>query len=283
MQIVLGIIIFPQQIENFSEAKAKQPKFRRRYVASGDREHVIICGHLSGSTPLLRFFCEIFSDSQRAAGESMICAVLLHPGDPSPGIELFVKQFAPFIIYIDGSCTDEGDLKRVDAKNAKAIFMMDERDSEGVAEGDEVATQDSQRIMLSGMSIVSYLHNEFGIEERLQWPELVFQLKRRVKKFDLFNLGVHNVIATNEFFSCLKTVGALVPGFLAFFNNAILSGINNDGIKYKSWMQDYVYGAKSVTLFHRPGLCSASLAPPMLPWVLLQFRSLYRSTYQAYE
>ena len=192
--IVVSFVSLGKIMGNIGEAMKKTKKWHTWYVPQNKRRHIILAGAPNGY--YLKFFAEIFSDSQRGEGENIPSICVLSPGDPSEELSLLISQLHPALQYIDGSvCQNtpralspglfsncvkrfqlcillcvcpptrflqvlsESDLERARASHAQAI-MVTPRDNVGgkcsIEEGDD-------NCVLSAISIFRYfqkIHSE---------------------------------------------------------------------------------------------------------------------------
>ena len=98
-------------------------------------------------------------------------------------------------------------------------------------------------VLLSAMTINDYCflkfqeaHNKdhsLGIDptDKTRWPERSFQIHHRGNKRSLYNFGVTNILAQKEFMNSMLAVGSFLPGYLAFFANALNSTIHHSLLK----------------------------------------------------
>lgn len=294
---------------NIGAALKRASKWRTWYVLQRDQPHIILAGAPQGY--YLKFFAEVFSETQRLPDEPAPTICILSPGPPSEALELLISQLYPALQYIDGSVLRQHDLSRARAECAQAIMVTSDTNArndnvaddnsilaaisifrffqrlhqnsatlmaeEAAAQREAAADEEAERAraelqrkwgdsgntasvtgmygaerprlfssfagsrtLQSKLSSKPSLNGSFRdrtaklfqqrrSDKEFVLPHLCFQVSTRATKDHLLELGMPlNVVAKREFVNALTAIGALLPGFIAFFGNCLRSNPDSE-------------------------------------------------------
>jgi uncharacterized membrane protein YgcG len=143
--ISFAIISVPQMTNGLIEKMSRQSYYARtKYLPrTGNSIHVLVCGNMI-STSLTEFLDELFHDDHETLCYGALHCVILQPHIPTFEMRALLRdpRYGSSITYLEGSPLSDNDLKRADAINASAIFIMtnkfslnpDEEDSKTILE-----------------------------------------------------------------------------------------------------------------------------------------------------
>lgn len=147
--IVINFSFLGRIIQNISDAAERSSKWRTHFVPQGKVPHIILAGAPHGY--YLKFFSELFSDTQRLKDEPMPSICVLSQGDPPEELKLLVAQLYPALQYVDGSVLRQHDLKRAGAADAQSIMV-----TMGSGSKDPTASGADNGSVLSAISIFRF-------------------------------------------------------------------------------------------------------------------------------
>ena len=161
---------------NISGAIARSSKWRTWYVPQKNQPHIILAGQPQGY--YLKYFTELFSDTQRLKDEPVPTICILSPGAPSLAMKLLVMQLYPALQYVDGSVLLQHDLVRARAEQAQAIMVTGGAGRPGGGAGAVSAAASSTRnradddSILAAISIFRFFQRmHHDVKEKLKAAE----------------------------------------------------------------------------------------------------------------
>ena len=164
LAILITLTVVPIEISSLTEAIASRPKNAGNFVGRKGAPHVVICCDKLDANALFHLLGELLHEDHLVAHQSRhgrLQIVLLSPVQPTYELESLMKRYraTTTVFFCCGTAHRPGDLKRVRAEAARAIFVLTPT---GVAHPEEPtadegkATADS--IVLSALTTWLYLH-----------------------------------------------------------------------------------------------------------------------------
>lgn len=231
--IITTLIIIPMRLSELQSLLSLTSPYSAPYVPQNNENHVIVCGYTSDKKKLERFLKEFFHPDRSTTAGQEYHAVILSQDQPSADIRsvLLSQGLESKCTCVVGSALSIGDLRRVKAESAVAIFFLCNSDAD-----EEIAPiQDSANI-IRALSVCNF-NNQLDCFVQVLRPE-----DRTILK----DSDVDVILCLDEFKTALQARNAVCPGFSTFIENIFHSFGSVDPeieAQMAKWYKEYLHGA----------------------------------------
>eukprot|EP00968_Pinguiococcus_pyrenoidosus_P004570 scaffold301_cov243-Pinguiococcus_pyrenoidosus.AAC.75 len=206
--IVSAIICVPLQVNNLVDLLRLQSQYARASFRGRGREHVLLVGHAHLANMFRAFLKEFFHPDRLGAAATAPTVVIMCPTEPSAALSRLALDpaFSGQVTLLRGSVQSNFDLRRADAQNAKACFVLADYETHEALREDEQNTMRALLVENYSPSIDTFVQL-CATQNR---PALEAADADYIFCFDAFRMG------------CLATT-ALFPGFAPMLHNLLRS------------------------------------------------------------
>lgn len=233
--IITSLIVIPMQVNQLTTLLSATSLFRNQFVPANSEYHVIICGHVSDSRKMFRFFREFFHPDRSNLSNTDYHLLVLSPLEPSEDFKSLMNL--PWLdnrlTYLIGSALSMEDLSKARADLASAIFFISNAEA-----SQQDSINDDAATVLRTLSVSNFNPN----------VECLVQVVNQEDKVVLKDSDTDFVICLNEYRTCLQARNAVCPGITTMVENLFRSFCSTPIQKKNSkhdppWMEQYIYGA----------------------------------------
>ena len=232
--IFFTIVMIPQQMNRLvGLLSLKSVYARASYFAHDAHPHIIVCGSVT-YRGILDFLKEFLHEDHGNADMNVVILSPEHPTDEMLGL-LRTTKYKQNLVYIEGSCLQNKDLKRCDLSKAKACFVLS---NQYCANPDE---EDSSNIIraLAVKRFVRAIKGDVQVILQIIRPENKLHFIASMQQSE-----IDQIVCINEIKMSMLGQSALCPGFSTLIGNLIQSSdsVPPEDASSEMWQYEYCHG-----------------------------------------
>ena len=232
--IFFTIVMIPQQMNRLVGLLSLKSIYARSSYSSSDAHpHVVVCGSVT-YRGIVDFLKEFLHEDHGNADMKVVILSPEHPSDEMLGI-LRSTTYKANLIYIEGSCLQNKDLKRCDLSKSKACFVLS---NQYCADPDE---EDSSNI-IRALAVKRFARATQGD------MQVILQIIRPENKLHFIasmqQSEIDQIVCINEIKMSMLGQNCLCPGFSTLIGNLIQSSdsVPPEDASSEPWQFEYCHG-----------------------------------------
>ena len=232
--IFFTIVMIPQQMNRLvGLLSLKSIYARSSYHYSDAHPHIVVCGSVT-YRGIQDFLKEFLHEDHGNADMKVVILSPEHPSDEMLGI-LRSTKYKANLIYIEGSCLQNKDLKRCDLSKSKACFVLS---NQYCADPDE---EDSSNIIraLAVKRFARATRGEVQVILQIIRPENKLHFIASMQQSE-----IDQIVCINEIKMSMLGQNCLCPGFSTLIGNLIQSSdsVPPEDASSEPWQFEYCHG-----------------------------------------
>ena len=232
--IFFTIVMIPQQMNRLVGLLSPKSIYARSSYSAGDAHpHVVVCGSVT-YRGIVDFLKEFLHEDHGNADMKVVILSPEHPSDEMLGI-LRSTKYKGNLVYIEGSCLQNKDLKRCDLSKSKACFVLS---NQYCADPDE---EDSSNI-IRALAVKRFARATRGD------MQVILQIIRPENKLHFIasmqQSEIDQIVCINEIKMSMLGQNCLCPGFSTLIGNLIQSSdsVPPEDASSEPWQFEYCHG-----------------------------------------